>query len=119
MELNEIRKEDQLISILKGIILDSPELLQLIDQRAEIKMKEKEFPSCLTRDQLAKIWQISKQTVDRMTDEEIESNGFLRKKIGVAVRFERINPRLVNKPAEDQLNSSRKCFTEASTILPG
>lgn len=91
MGINEIGKAEQLISILKSIILESPELQQLIDQRAEMIIREKEFPACLTRDQLSKMWQISKQTVDRMTDEELMKEGFRRKKIGVAVRFERMN----------------------------
>jgi hypothetical protein len=76
-------------------VLDSQELRQLIDQRAEMMIREKEFPGLLTRAQLAKAWQISKQTIDRMTDDEIAGYGFRRKKIGVAVRFERISPREV------------------------
>lgn len=91
MNLNESSTESELIRILKSIILDSPELKQMIRSEAELIVREKEFPSCLTRVQLAKMWQISKQTIDRMTSEELRAQGFQRKKIGVAVRFERIS----------------------------
>ena len=81
---------DQITQLIANEILSSPELIRLIDQRAGVIVKtSSSMPQYITRNQLAEIWQVSKQTVDRMTDEEIRDQGFTRKKIGVSVRFER------------------------------
>jgi hypothetical protein len=85
----EENNADQLIKAMKCLILNSPELRQLIDETTEKKIMQKEFPSYFTRDQLARAWQISKKSLDRMTNEELKKLGFTRKKIGVSVRFER------------------------------
>lgn len=76
---------------IKNLILNSPELTHLIDARADIKLRERSMEQELTRKQLAFKWQKSVQTIDRMSDEEIKKNGYIRHKRGVGVTFERID----------------------------
>lgn len=95
----ELKHEDILIRTLKSIILESPELKQLIDERAKQIVQNSTYEPIqdLTRKQLADLWQVSTKTLDRMTDEEILDNGYFRRKRGVAVRFERIKSGFSNK----------------------
>ena len=81
---------DTIESILKRQILQSPELADLIDQRAELKMKKMKQEQTLTRKQMAEMYQVSEQTIDRLTEEDLEDRGYRKIRIGVSVRFERI-----------------------------
>jgi len=78
--------------------LNSPEALKILDQRIEIHLQGLEPAQTLTRKQMAQMFQVSQQTIDRLTDEELEDRGYKRLKIGVSVRFERIsNAKLLRK----------------------
>ncbi len=70
--------------------LQSPEGLAIIDQRAEQKLQAIKSEHSFTRKQLAEMYQVSEQTIDRLTPEDLEDRGFKKIRIGVAVRFERI-----------------------------
>jgi len=70
--------------------LQSPEGLAIIDQRAEQKLQAMKSEQSFTRKQMAEMYQVSQQTIDRLTDEELEDKGFKRIRVGVSVRFERI-----------------------------
>jgi hypothetical protein len=81
----------EISDILTREIMQSPEMDLLIDRKVEQKVSERLVtPEYFTRDQLAGIWKVSKQTVDRMSDEALNDHGFTRIKIGNSVRFERI-----------------------------
>jgi hypothetical protein len=71
-------------------ILDSPVLNARIMELVEQYTKVNSMPEYLTRAQMAQMYQVSQQTIDRLTDEELEDRGFRRIKIGVSVRFEKI-----------------------------
>lgn len=77
-------------SILTKKILESPDLAALIDSRAEQKLRAFRIDQRFTRRDMAQMYQVSEQTIDRMTDEELKDRGFRRIKIGVSVRFERL-----------------------------
>jgi len=70
--------------------LQSPEGIAIIDQRAEQKIQAMKSEQSLTRRQMALMYQVSEQTIDRLTSEDLEDRGFKKIRIGVSVRFERI-----------------------------
>ena len=89
--LAEIMEEkDDIASILLNKILQSPQLIQLIEQRVDLKIQTIKQEQTLTRKQMAEMYQVSEQTIDRLTEEDLEDRGFRKIRIGVSVRFERI-----------------------------
>lgn len=61
------------------------------DQRAEQKYLALNLSQRLTREQLSRMYQVSKDTIDRLSEEELKNLGFVKLKIGTSVRFERIS----------------------------
>jgi hypothetical protein len=83
--------------IIKKGILESPELAEIIDQRTEEKIRTSKLSQCYTRKDLAGIFKVSVQTVDRLTDEELEDRGLRRISVGSLVRFQCIQREMFRK----------------------
>lgn len=84
-------EQDEITRLLTDRVLKSTELDNLIAERVRMEVDSRDsIPQYFTREQMASMWQITKKTVDRMTDEELHELGFTRKKIGYSVRFERL-----------------------------
>lgn len=78
-------------TIIAKEVIASPEFNQAIDKTIEQRLSKISRPAeYYTREQLATLWKVSKQTVDRMTIEALKEHGFSREKIGVSVRFKKL-----------------------------
>jgi len=84
-----MESDNEILGLLTNKLIRSPEfnqhLIGIIDQRLRLMQSTPEY---LTRSQLAELWKVSKQTIDRMTEEALAERGFKKVKIGVSVRFE-------------------------------
>lgn len=76
-----------LAAIIAKEIIDSPEFSKILEEKINRIVCQNKYYS---REELAAIWKVSKQTVDRMSEESLNAQGYSRKKIGVSVRFERL-----------------------------
>jgi DNA-binding XRE family transcriptional regulator len=84
-------KEDPITQILKNSILQSQELADVIDQRAEYLIKSRVHEQTLTRKQMAEKYQVSPQSIARLSKDELRRLGFKLIKVGVQVRYDRID----------------------------
>lgn len=76
-----------LVAIIAKEIIDSPEFSQILEEKINKIVHQHKYYS---REELAAIWKVSKQTIDRMSEESLNAQGYSRKKIGVSVRFEKL-----------------------------
>lgn len=75
---------------LKKEILNWPELGQIIDQRAEEKVRILRLDKRLTPDEMADAYGVSRSTIDRLTAQELSRLGWEKIYIASLPRFQRI-----------------------------
>lgn len=87
--------DDPIVKLLKERIYSDPELRQIIKEvfkeeflAVTAKTKSRQTLTCK---QLASLWQKCTKTIYDMSDEELKDLGYIRKRIGVNVRFEKID----------------------------
>lgn len=81
----------EIAELIKKEIIQSPDFESLVQQKVNQAIScMNRNPEYYTREQLAKLWQVSRRTVDRMSDEALRDRGYCRVKIGNSVRFKMI-----------------------------
>jgi len=82
----------EITTIIAKEVIASPEFNQALNKSVEQQLSKISRPAeYFTKQQLATLWKVSKQTVDRMTVQGLKDQGFSREKIGVSVRFKKIS----------------------------
>ena len=81
----------EITTIIAKEVIASPEFNQALNKSVEQQLSKLSRPAeYFTKQQLATLWKISKQSVDRMSPNALKEHGFVREKIGVSVRFKKI-----------------------------
>ena len=81
----------EITTIIAKEVIASPEFNQALDRTIEQRLSKLSRPAeYFTKQQLATLWKVSKQSIDRMSPNALKEHGFSREKIGVSVRFKKI-----------------------------
>ena len=81
----------EITTIIAKEIITLPEFRQELSRQVEQELSKIQRPAeYYTREQIATLWKVSKQTVDRMSPNALREQGFSREKIGVSVRFKKL-----------------------------
>jgi hypothetical protein len=80
---------DSIEAILRKGILESDEFKSALDESVK-RYTAMVFEKRLTRDDMAKMYQISTDSVDKLSDENLSQLGWRKIKVGARVLFERI-----------------------------
>ena len=75
--------KESIESMIAKQVIQSPELADFIDQRATRLLKAMVKDQSLTRGQLAEKYQVSKQSIARLSDENLKKLGFKLIKAGM------------------------------------
>lgn len=78
-------------SIFLQIVLESPEIADLIDRRAEAKYQKLSHEKRLSPDEMAEAYGVSRSTIDRLTTKELSKLGWEKIYIASLPRFQRID----------------------------
>ena len=82
----------EITTIIAKEVIASPEFNQALDRTIEQRLSKLSRPAeYFTKQQLATLWKVSKQSIDRMSPNALKEHGFSREKIGVSVRFKKIS----------------------------
>ena len=81
----------EITTIIAKEVIASPEFNQALDRTIEQRLSKLSRPAeYFTKQQLATLWKVSKQSIDRMSPNALKEHGFSREKIGVSVRFKKL-----------------------------
>lgn len=81
----------EISTIIAKEIITLPEFKEELNRQVEQRLNKISRPAeYLTYDQLATLWKVSKQSIDRMSPNALKEQGFSREKIGVSVRFKKL-----------------------------
>ncbi len=82
---------DEITKYFISQLMQTPLFMQKVDEKISERTSEiLSDPKVYTEAEMAKLYQVSKATIMRMSDSQIERLGYIREKVGVKSRYRRI-----------------------------